>query len=102
MIETYEFDVELIVQTTTSMHGSSEVHTGYIYKRAQKSKSAGSKCKTKTFGVLCDPLFAKAWKICKSGLDGVLKHVAQQADEHIGSTEKRITRSASKKAVLKA
>ncbi|KAL3798349.1 hypothetical protein HJC23_005002 [Cyclotella cryptica] len=102
MIDTYEFDVELIVQTPTSMHGSSEVHTGYIYKRAQKSKIAGSRCKTKTFGVPCDPLFAAAWKTCKSGLDGVLKHVAQHVDEHIGSTEKRITRSAAKKAHTKA
>jgi gamma-glutamyl:cysteine ligase YbdK (ATP-grasp superfamily) len=43
-------------------------------------------------------LFANAWKICRSGLDGVLKHVTEQVDEHIGSTQTRVTRSAAKKA----
>lgn len=95
MIDTYEFDVELLIQTPTSMHGSSEVHSGYIYKR--RSRKA-SKCKSKTFDKACDPLFANAWKICRSGLDGVLKHVTEQVDEHIGSTQKRVTRSAAKKA----
>ncbi len=40
MIDRYGFNVELIVQTSTSMHGSSEGHTGYIYRRVEPSIKA--------------------------------------------------------------
>ena len=98
MIDTYEFDVELITKTSTSMHGSSEVHSGYIYKRCNKRSSTQSKCKAITFGEPCDPLFANAWKICRSGLDGVLKHTEEQVERHIQSTTKRVTRSSARNA----
>eukprot|EP00551_Chaetoceros_affinis_P018900 CAMPEP_0203716554 /NCGR_PEP_ID=MMETSP0092-20131115/1181_1 /ASSEMBLY_ACC=CAM_ASM_001090 /TAXON_ID=426623 /ORGANISM="Chaetoceros affinis, Strain CCMP159" /LENGTH=308 /DNA_ID=CAMNT_0050595133 /DNA_START=275 /DNA_END=1201 /DNA_ORIENTATION=+ len=39
MIDRYGFNIELIVQAPTSMHGSSEGHMGYIYRRVQASKS---------------------------------------------------------------
>jgi hypothetical protein len=95
MIDRYEFNVELLAQTSTSMHGSSEVHSGYIYKRTNSNKS---KCKSKTFGEACDPLFAEAWKICRSGLDEVLKHTEDQVNEHIKATNQRVTRAAAKRA----
>merc|ERR1711935_355086 len=37
IIEDYEFDVTLLAQMPTSMHGSKEGHMGYIYKRKPKS-----------------------------------------------------------------
>lgn len=37
MIDRYGFNVELIVQASTSMHGSSECHSGYIYRRVRRS-----------------------------------------------------------------
>jgi hypothetical protein len=95
MIDRYGFNVELITKTSTSMHGSSEVHSGYIYKRTNAN---GSKCKSETFGEPCDPLFAEAWNICRSGLDGVLKHTTEQVDAHIKSTTQRVTRSAARRA----
>lgn len=52
IIETYEFDVELITQKPTSMHGSKEGHTGYIYKRMTR----------RAFDTeACDPLFKTAF-----------------------------------------
>lgn len=95
MIDTYEFNVELITKTSTTMHGSSEVHSGYIYKRTTSNKS---KCKSKTFGEACDPLFSEAWKICRGGLDTVVRHTEEQVEEHIRNTNQRVTRSAAKRA----
>lgn len=49
MIDDYGFNIELIVQTPTSMHGSAEGHTGYIYRRSEDVKPSKAKaCKTKT------------------------------------------------------
>ena len=41
MVDEYGFDVELIVQTNTSMHGSTENHMGYIYKRVASKEEEG-------------------------------------------------------------
>ncbi|KAL7539077.1 hypothetical protein ACHAXR_009016 [Thalassiosira sp. AJA248-18] len=99
MIEDYGFDIELIVQTPTSMHGSAEGHTGYIYRRSEDCKPSSSKsCKTKQFGVPCDPLFAKAWEMCRAGLDAVCKHSSEEMEKHMGISKKRVTRSSSRKS----
>jgi len=97
MIERYEFNVELIVQTPTSMHGSAEGHTGYIYRRNPECKPSGKACRTKKFGVHCDPLFAKAWETCRAGLDAVRTHTSEEVEKHMGITSKRVTRSAARK-----
>jgi len=68
IIDTYEFDVELVTQKQTSMHGSKEGHTGYIYKR----KSGRSFDRT-----ACDPLFQIAFdKVEKS---------AQELNDEVGA-----------------
>ena len=100
MIEDYGFNIELIVQTPTSMHGSAEGHTGYIYRRDTKCKPSGKACRTKTFGVPCDPLFAKAWETCRAGLDAVREHTSKEVEKHMGISKKRVTRSASRKSSL--
>eukprot|EP00541_Cyclophora_tenuis_P018629 CAMPEP_0116573614 /NCGR_PEP_ID=MMETSP0397-20121206/18890_1 /TAXON_ID=216820 /ORGANISM="Cyclophora tenuis, Strain ECT3854" /LENGTH=142 /DNA_ID=CAMNT_0004102195 /DNA_START=28 /DNA_END=452 /DNA_ORIENTATION=- len=56
VVDEYEFDVELITQTSTSMHGSSEGHTGYLYRRSITKRSTRENP--------CDPIFQDA-------LDGV-------------------------------
>ena len=94
MIEDYGFHIELIVQTPTSMHGSAEGHTGYIYRR---SGVGGKACKTKQFGIPCDPLFAKVWEMCRAGLDAVHDHTSEQVEKHMGLTKKRVTRSSLKR-----
>ena len=100
MIEDYGFNIELLVQTPTSMHGSAEGHTGYIYRRNKDVKPSKSKmCKNKTFDVPCDPLFAEAWKTCRSGLDAVLKHTSDEVEKHWGRSTKRVTRSSRKSSL---
>ncbi|KAL7548635.1 hypothetical protein ACHAWF_011904 [Thalassiosira exigua] len=100
MIEDYGFNIELIVQTPTSMHGSAEGHTGYIYRRRTDCKRSSKTCKTKKFGVPCDPLFANGWETCRAGLDAIHKHTADEANKHMGRTKKRVTRSATRKSSL--
>lgn len=96
MIERYEFNVDLLVQTPTSMHGSAEGHQGYIYRRTKKANKRKA-CKTSQFGTPCDPLFAKAWGVCREGLDSVSKYTSEEVEKHMGSKSKRVTRSASKR-----
>lgn len=96
MVDRYGFNVELLVQKPLSMHGSSEVHTGYIYRRTVEAKKS-TKCTTTTFDVLCDPLFANAWKICRSGLEEVCDHTAFEVAKHIAAKPRRVTRSVTKK-----
>jgi hypothetical protein len=54
IIDVYRFDVELIAtQKSTSMHGSTESHKGYIYKRNTPAINDTV--------IPCDPLFKDAW-----------------------------------------
>ena len=69
IIDDYGFEVELVVQTPTSMHGSKEGHMGYIYKRVQDHEGkAKSRKIVKNEEVHCDPLYRKAWDSVKRGL----------------------------------
>jgi hypothetical protein len=61
IIETYGFEVELLTQATTSMHGSKEGHMGYLYRR--KIIQDGALKET-----LCDPVFKGALDAVQSGL----------------------------------
>lgn len=99
MIDNYGFNIELIVQTPTSMHGSAEGHTGYIYRRSKNAKkpSKAKACKTKKFGVPCDPLFAKAWEMCRADLDVGREHASAEVEKYMGKRSKRVTRSASRR-----
>jgi hypothetical protein len=42
IIKLFDFHVELIAQLATSMHGSKEHHTGYIYKRSTATTSSST------------------------------------------------------------
>ena len=84
MVEKYGFDVELIVQTTTSMHGSSEGHMGYIYRRSKK-KPKLPKDIPMVNGVPCDPLFKTAWELVQKDVKYMLGHVRQQVLESLNS-----------------
>lgn len=69
MIDTYEFDVELIAQKQTSMHGSKEGHTGYIYRR-----KSGRKFNQED----CDPVFQAAFEKVKLGANELRLAVEQE------------------------
>lgn len=91
IIDNYGFNVELIVQTPTSMHGSSEGHMGYIYKRTRKnSQSSGFD--------RCDPLFKEGWQAVKGGLENLDRTVESMMQEtcHNG----RMTRSRGAKMTI--
>lgn len=97
MIEDYGFNIELLHQTPTSMHGSAEGHQGYIYRRSKdvKKQNTGG-CKTRTFGVPCDPLFADAWKMSRGNLNSLLKHTSDEVEKQWGVQNKRVTRASRK------
>ena len=82
MVDDYGFHVELIIQTNTSMHGSSESHMGYIYKRVSYgSNRSRSKTSRPISGlpsdVPCDPLFAGPWKAIRKGFQSLRKEVKE-------------------------
>lgn len=107
IIGEYEFDVELMTQLSTSMHGSKEGHMAYIYRRSNKSSSSTSKDK-KTHGDLlaptttvmvdglpCDPLFEKSFRLVKRGdLKSLQEEVGRQVEKIMGMG--RSTRSRNK------
>jgi hypothetical protein len=65
IIENYEFNLELVTQTPTSMHGSKEGHMGYIYRRPDHAESLNA----------CDPFFGRAWERVKKGMDSLREEV---------------------------
>ena len=76
IIDVYEFDVELIAQKQTSMHGSKEGHMGYIYKR--KSDRAFNE-------QACDPVFKTAFDKAKQSVTELHAIVQQEVGRIQGS-----------------
>jgi hypothetical protein len=89
IIKEYEFDVELVTQTTTSMHGSKEGHMAYIYQRVPL-KSVESQP--------CDPLFSSAWEKVQGGLETLRSEVTAKVEEKMssGSTTRSSRRKGAK------
>lgn len=82
IIDSYEFDAVLIAQAPTSMHGSKEGHTVYLYSRATtiEKEIKGS-----------DPLFKNLEKRVDSGLHALHDDITQTLQKCVGSG--RATRS---------
>jgi len=96
IINRYEFEVELLAQLSTSMHGSKEGHMGYIYRRTTSTGRAGTKNGTSSNSIVaCDPLFKPSYKLVQKGLQELKVEVARQVKEHMGGSG-RITRSQQK------
>ncbi len=77
--ERYGFNVELLTQIHTSMHGSSEGHTAYFYKRGKPLPAARGP-------VVGDDLFKQGLHMIREGsLDGLHSWVKQQMDSHFTS-----------------
>jgi len=79
IIHNYEFEVELVTQMPTSMHGSKEGHMGYIYKRNGDVKRATNEC---------DPIFAASWDMVRNGLSELHEHVSKHVSDVMGSGRK--------------
>jgi len=96
IIDCYEFNVELISQVSTSMHGSKENHMGYIYRRTGvKEKSPKEKKSTLDRNVPCDPLFKPSYNLVGRGLKELQREVNRQVDKELGGSQ-RTTRSRQK------
>ena len=68
------FDVELVFKVPVTMHGSTEGHTGYFYKRGAGTARGTSRKKLDMSGekkTPCDPLFKTAWDRAKGGSEEV-------------------------------
>jgi len=79
IIQAYEFDVELVVQIPTSMHGSKEGHMGYIYKRTASPEAPTNAPPP------CDPFFASAWTSVQNGLESLREEVDATVRGHMQS-----------------
>jgi len=80
MINCFGFHVELIIQTQTSMHGSSEGHMGYIYRRVQCKSTSRIKKKCPNIlnnneSIPCDLMFFSALKSSRRDLEIISKDV---------------------------
>jgi len=78
-LEEYDFDVELVAETGTTMHGSKEHHKVYLYKRSKPPAD------------WCDPLFQSSYDLVKRGLKPLKSFVDEQERRE---TCKRSRRSA--------
>ncbi len=95
IIDTYEFNVKLLVQIPTSMHGSKESHMGYIYRRTAPEKKLKAKTASSKRAVACDPLFKPSYNLVKSGLKALEREVDRQVKQEMGGS-RRATRSQKK------
>jgi len=84
IVDRYAFEVELITQVPTHMHGSKECHTAYIYKRNQTSK------KNKKI-IRCDPLFQEAYNLVRGDKKTLHQKVEKIHQEEVYGG--RVTRS---------
>jgi hypothetical protein len=80
IIDCYEFNVELLVQTPTSMHGSKEGHTGYIYRRKVVTETSEGRAQSSAAAATepCDPFFASTWELVNGGFDRLKMDVQEQ------------------------
>lgn len=92
--ERYGFDVELLAQLPTSMHGSSEGHTAYFYKRASLAVAAGKKKKEKA--EKCDPLFKKGLGLLRGSRSDLHAWVKEQMDSHFAGPRPQRQRRSTK------
>jgi hypothetical protein len=76
IVDRYNFQVELVCQQSTSMHGSSEIHTGYIYRRKSDRRIS---CRNKH--IPCDPVFKESWAHVEKGLP----HMCALVDEKLST-----------------
>ena len=108
MVERYGFDIELIVQASTSMHGSSENHTGYIYRRTPrhvkkkrsdiiKRKRRPVECDDLPRNVPCDSLFADAWRSTRRDIKPLLTDVRSIVTKSLSSQRPKRKRKATKR-----
>jgi len=71
IIDKYGYNVEFITKMPTSMHGSSEGHTCYVYTRVGYKPEADKSSRKPP----CDELFRDAWNLTQKGLEPLSTYV---------------------------
>ena len=92
IISDYEFDVELLAKTPTSMHASGEGHTGYIYQRKGLTRDDVVAYVQKA---PCDQVFERTKMQIESGLE-LLQAVVDQTVAENWVVKRSMTRSEAK------
>lgn len=92
IVDRYKFQVELLCQQNTSMHGSSENHTGYIYRRKDFQSVMSSGLLDDV--VPCDPLFKESWSHVQKGLHHMCALVNDKLSTALKSGRSKRSRNA--------
>ena len=79
IIHSYEFQVELVTQMPTSMHGSSEGHMGYIYRRTTLAPVESNGATPRPF----DPFYASAFRSVTGGLGSLKEEVDGKLQQYM-------------------
>lgn len=77
IIHCYEFQVELVTQMPTSMHGSSEGHMGYIYRRTTAVNNDDANPRP------IDPYYGSALRSVRGGLESLKGEVDLTLQQHM-------------------
>eukprot|EP00522_Entomoneis_paludosa_P001929 CAMPEP_0172471894 /NCGR_PEP_ID=MMETSP1065-20121228/68054_1 /TAXON_ID=265537 /ORGANISM="Amphiprora paludosa, Strain CCMP125" /LENGTH=448 /DNA_ID=CAMNT_0013230009 /DNA_START=341 /DNA_END=1687 /DNA_ORIENTATION=- len=85
IIDCYEFEVELLAKTPTSMHGSKEGHTGYVYRRTTSASTTAAESSTETTVERVDPLFAGGIATIRGGLSNLQTWVSTTLNAKMSS-----------------
>ena len=103
VIEEYGYEVELVDQITTSMHGSGEGHMAYFYRRTNQPpkltsaerarlKSLSLPARTgfneKTESVLCDPAFVHCAQLAVGDVAELAAYASEVVDNSLLSSER--------------
>jgi hypothetical protein len=80
-------DVELVSQMSTTMFGSKESHTGYIYKRVEKSSA--SCVSSHLVDSQCDPKFVHAINTIGKGTSELKKEIQKKINNAFDSPSTR-------------
>jgi len=97
IIDKYGYNVEFITKMPTSMHGSSEGHTCYVYSRVgYKPSAADNELDVNPMTLPCDDLFRDALELTQKGLGPLSSYVEDTLNAvlHANDTRPRTRRSA--------
>ncbi len=88
IIDRYGFHVELICKVPTAMHGSSECHMCFIYRRIASDGEAIN-CTKIVDGAACDPMFEKSWRDRNKSLEERCEELERELGYYFNRIEKR-------------
>ncbi len=100
VIHEYGYKVDFVDQIPTTMHGSHEVHTAYLYRRNNRPSAPKASdiivriparlgFDEEDVDVVCDPIFVEATRLAVGKVADLKDHVVRIACEHMTSERPR-------------